>query len=139
MADTRKKGRPSLGKTCMLTVPVSEETRTRLGAEAEKQSRSMNHLVRSILDQALGIDGSGAATEAPQEDSPKDRKADNGSTVMLNISLQPKLKAAVKAIAKMERRTASNMACLMIHDWIEKWEAKHPGVSIWPDVEGEES
>ena len=138
MTERRKTGRPSTGKTCMLTVPVSEETRARLGGEAERQRRSMNHLVRSSLDQALGIkEDSGTAAPAPQDEAPKRRKASNGATVMLNISLQPDLKAAVKAIAKVERRTASNMASLMIRDWIEQWEASHPGVSIWPDAEEE--
>ena len=95
----------------------------------------MNHLVRSILDQALGIEeNSGTAVPAPQDKTPTRRKASNGATVMLNISLQPDLKAAVKAIAKVERRTASNMASLMIRDWIEQWEADHPGVNIWPDA-----
>ena len=128
----------SNGKTCMLTVPVSEETRARLGGEAERQRRSMNHLVRSILDQALGIEeDSGTAVPAPQDETPKRQKTSNGATVMLNISLQPDLKAAVKAIAKVERRTASNMASLMIRDWIEQWEADHPGVNVWPDAEEE--
>ena len=138
MTEHRKTDKPSTGKTCMLTVPVSEETRARLGGEAERQRRSMNHLVRSILDQALGIEeDSGTAIPAPQVEAPERRKVSNGATVMLNISLQPDLKAAVKAIAKMERRTASNMASLMIRDWIEQWEANHPGVSIWPDAEEE--
>ena len=129
MADTRK-----TGKTCMLTVPVSEEIRARLGGEAEKQHRSMNHLVRSILAQSLGIDDSGTAAPAPQDGAPKRQRASNSATVMLNISLQPELKDAVKTIAKMERRTASNMTSLMIRDWIEQWEAKHPDVNVWPDA-----
>lgn len=138
MTEHRKTSKPSKGKTCMLTVPVSEETRARLGGEAERQRRSMNHLVRSILDQALGIEeNSGTAVPAPQNEAPERQKTSNGATVMLNISLQPELKAAVKAIAKMERRTASNMTSLMIRDWIEQWEAKHPGVNVWPGAEEE--
>lgn len=138
MTEHRKTGKPNKGKTCMLTVPVSEETRARLGGEAERQRRSMNHLVRSILDRALGIEeNSGTAVPAPQDKTPTRQKASNGATVMLNISLQPDLKAAVKAIAKMERRTASNMASLMLRDWIEDWTAKHPGVNVWPDAKEE--
>lgn len=98
----------------------------------------MNYVVCSLLNQILGIEeDSGTAAPTPQDETPKRQKASNGATVMLNISLPPDLKTAVKAIAKVERRTASNMASLMIRDWIEQWEADHPGVSIWPNAEEE--
>jgi predicted transcriptional regulator len=121
-----------------LDVSVAEATKAKLDELAKSERRPMNYVVCSLLNQVLGIDeDSGTAVPAPQVEAPERRKASNGATVMLNISLQPDLKAAVKTIAKVERRTASNMASLMIRDWIEQWTAKHPGVNVWPDAEEE--
>ena len=138
MARAKKTGRPATRNPARLDVSVAETTKTKLDELAKSERRSMNYVVCSLLNKALGIEeNSGTAVPAPQVEAPERRKANNGATVMLNISLQPDLKAAVKAIAKVERRTASNMASLMIRDWIEQWEANHPGVSIWPDAKEE--
>ena len=130
MAETKKMGRPSNGKPVILRIPATEETRNALDAAAKAQRRSMAAYAGAVIEAALGT-----ATPAPLDETPKRQKTSNGPTVMLNISLQPDLKDAVKAIAKMEHRTASNMASLMLRDWIEQWEAKHPGVNVWPAVE----
>ena len=133
MADAKKTGRPSNGKPCIVAIPVTEEVRKKLGEEAKANRRSIASFAGGIIEDALGI-----VSSAPQdEETPTNQKANNGTTVLLTISLQPDLKAAVKAIAKVERRTASNMASLMIRDWIEQWEADHPGVNVWPDAEEE--
>lgn len=143
MTETKKMGRPSNGKPCMVAIPVTEEVKKKLSEEAKARRRSIASFAGGIIEEALGT--SKPETPAPQAETatPESQKAsghlNEGATALLTISLQPKLKAAVKAIAKVERRTASNMACLMIHDWIEEWEAKHPGVSIWPDEEEAES
>jgi len=138
MAREKKTGRPATRNPVRLDVSVTETTKTKLDELAKSERRPMNYVVCSLLNQILGIEeDSGTAAPAPQDETPKRQKASNGTTVMLNISLQPDLKAAVKAIAKVERRTASNMASLMIRDWIEQWEANHPGVSIWPDAKEE--
>lgn len=138
MARAKKTGRPATRNPARLDVSVAETTKAKLDELAKSERRSMNYVVCSLLNQALGIEeDSGAAVPAPQVEAPERRKDSNGATVMLNISLQPDLKAAVKAIAKVERRTASNMASLMIRDWIEQWEADHPGVNIWPNAEEE--
>lgn len=135
MARAKKTGRPATRNPVRLDVSVAETTKAKLDELAKSERRSMNYVVCSLLNKALGIEeGSDTAVPAPQAEAPERRKTSNGATVMLNISLQPDLKAAVKAIAKVERRTASNMASLMIRDWIEQWEADHPGVSIWPDA-----
>lgn len=138
MNETKKIGRPSTRNPVRFNLSISERAKEELEKLAKAEDRPMNYVVCSILDQALGIDeDSGTTVPAPQDETPKRQKASSGATVMLNISLQPDLKAAVKAIAKMERRTASNMASLMIRDWIKQWEADHPGVNIWPDAEEE--
>ena len=135
MAEAKKIGRPATRNPARLDISVPEATRAKLEELAKSEHRPMNYVVCSLLNKTLGIDEQDTAT--PPAEAPERQKASNGATVMLNISLQPDLKAAVKAIAKMERRTASNMASLMIRDWIEQWEANHPGVSIWPDAEEE--
>lgn len=133
MAEQKKTGRPSNGKPIILRIPATEETRNALETAAKAQRRSMAAYAGAVIEEALGT-----VSSAPQdEETPAGQKSGNGTTVLLTISLPPDLKAAVKAIAKVERRTASNMASLMIRDWIEQWEASHPGVSIWPDAEEE--
>jgi len=137
MNETKKIGRPATRNPVRFNLSISEKTKEKLEKLARTKDRPMNYVVCSILDQALGIEDSNTAAPIPQDEAQKRQKG--GATVMLNISLQPELKDAVKAIAKMERRTASNMASLMLRDWIKEWETKHPGVSIWPDEEEEKS
>lgn len=129
MAEAKKIGRPATRNPARLDISVPEATRAKLEELAKSERRPMNYVVCSLLNQTLGIDEQD--TPAPPAEAPKRQKDSNCATVMLNISLQSELKDAVKAIAKMERRTASNMACVMIRDWIEQWEAKHSGASVW--------
>lgn len=142
MAETKKMGRPSNGKPCIVAIPVTEEVKKKLSEEAKARRRSIASFAGCIIEEALNTgepETSAPQTETETLERQKASRINEGATALLTISLQPKLKDAVKAIAKLERRTASNMACLMIHNWIENWEAEHPGISIWPNEEGEES
>lgn len=136
MAEAKKIGRPSTGKPVILRIPATEETRNALEAAAKEKHRSMASFAGGILEETLGT----ATSPAPQSAAPKAKRPktggriSEGATALLTISLQPELKAAVKRIAGMERRTASNMACLMLRDWILEWEHDHPGVNVWPDA-----
>ena len=140
MAERKKMGRPANGATQILGISITPELKERIMAQARISRRSASSFACSLLEQALDNENSGAVntvTPAPQYDVPKVNRpqargrVSEGATAMLTISLQPELKAAVKAVAKMESRTASNMACLMLRDWIETWEANHPDVNIW--------
>ena len=135
MARAKKTGRPATRNPVRLDVSVTEATKAKLDELAKTERRPMNYVVCSLLNQVLGIEeNSDTAASAPQDET-QQRLHASGATVMLNISLQPDLKAAVKAVAKLERRTASNMASIMLRDWIKQWETEHPGVNIWPDGE----
>ena len=141
MADAKKRGRPATRNPFRIDVSVTETIKAKLEDVAKSEHRPVNHIVCSILNRALGIDEQ--TSPAPHSETPKEEgqktggHASGGATTLLTISLQPELKDAVKRIAKMERRTASNMSCLMLRDWIGEWEAKHPGVNIWNNSEEE--
>lgn len=135
MTETKKKmGRPATRNPIRFNLSITEEVKDRLEARAKAEDRPMNYIVCSLLNQALGIGGSG--TPAPQEEEKPKRvrtggRMSEGATAMLTISLQPELKEAVRRVARMEKRTASNMACLMLRDWILQYEHDHPEVDVW--------
>ncbi len=142
MAEQKKKmGRPSNGATQILGISITPELKERIMARARTEHRSASSLACAILEAAFSDNASGSQTAPGAEAKPRrprtGGRVSEGATAMLTISLQPELKAAVQDVARNENRTTSNMACLMLRDWIEEWETKHPGVSIWPDAEEE--
>ncbi|MBR5705772.1 MAG: hypothetical protein IKX21_07380 [Deltaproteobacteria bacterium] len=133
MTEAKKKGgRPATRNPVRFNLSITEEAKDRLEARAKAEDRPMNHVVCAILDQALGI---GDAVQPETEEKPKrvrtGGRMSEGATAMLTISLQPELKEAVRRVARAERRTASNMACLMLRDWILQYEHDHPEADVW--------
>jgi len=137
----KKMGRPANGATQILGISITPELKERIMAKAKTERRSASSLACSILENAFSAGSETAPSTPDVQPKPKrprtGGRVSEGATAMLTISLQPELKAAVQEIARSERRTTSNMACLMLRDWIMEWEADHPGVNIWPDTEEE--
>lgn len=91
-------------------------------ARARTEHRSASSLACAILEAAFS-DNAGDSQTAPEAEVKPRRprtggRVSEGATAMLTISLQPELKAAVQDVARNENRTTSNMACLMLRDWI---------------------
>ena len=126
MEEAKKKmGRPATRNPVRLGVSITEKVKERLEEMARKEHRSINYVVCSLLDQALGIE---EASDAPAPLAKRLRtggRVSEGATAMLTISLQPELKAAVQDVARSENRTTSNMACLMLRDWIMDYEYRN--------------
>lgn len=123
MAEQKKRmGRPSNGATQILGISITPELKERIMARARTEHRSASSLACAILEAAFS-DNAGGSQPAPEAEVKPRRprtggRVSEGATAMLTISLQPELKAAVQDVARNENRTTSNMACLMLRDWI---------------------
>lgn len=133
MAEQKKKaGRPATRKPVRFELSISQEMKELLVAKAQEVHRPVNFVAYLLLEQSLGIKQTEdkpkdqRRSKYPHADKPVGEKSDK----MMSISLQPELKSAVRAIAKLERRTVSSMACLMLRDWVAEWERTHPDVIL---------
>jgi len=124
----KKTGRPLSRKPVRFELSISQEAKEALERRAKEELRPMTAVACSILEQVLA--NSGTAQPVPEEEAKPKRirtggRISEGATALLTISLQPELKTAVQEVARSENRTTSNMACLMLRDWIMDYEYRN--------------